>query len=229
MKEILNYQEIDMQLKKVENDILSSDERKNASREQQYLKECQKKLQELNSICGTMIKKYDQLKNVYADMMKKSEMLSKSIDGANEKKLEGLSEASTGIVSNLKTLEKELQNLSRKLETYVSDFEKIMRFAHNSKRKLEENKRAYNQLKIDKEPEIKELKKQLAAAEKTVDKALIAKYLSKHNEKNLPVFVSAANDRCGGCRMELPARAIEKLKKAKYIECENCGRVIYSQ
>ena len=44
MQNILKYQEIDLKIKKIENDILSSECRQNAGKMQQYLKDGQAKL-----------------------------------------------------------------------------------------------------------------------------------------------------------------------------------------
>ena len=70
--------------------------------------------------------------------------------------------------------------------------------------------------------------KRAAAAEraKDLEPALLEKYnvIKKHC---IPPVAKLYGDQCGGCNMSLPQVTLRKFKgDAKYIECENCGRLI---
>lgn len=227
MNEILKYQDIDMKIKKLEGEIMLSDERKNATNMQNYLRDCQSKICELNEKCESTHKTYTDLKKVYGDMVSKLQSISSSIDTASGKKLEGISELIQGITSNLSKLDREIAIVAKQVSTLSNEYENIMKNARTAKKNLETYKEGYLKIKDKKEPEIIALKKELALQEKKVDKVLLAKYLAKHNEKSLPVFVCETNGRCDGCRMEIAGRNMSKLRADKYLECENCGRIIF--
>ena len=59
-------------------------------------------------------------------------------------------------------------------------------------------------------------------------KARLQKYKQQRNEKS-NVFVLEINGKCGGCRMEISAQKKAILKAEGRIECENCGRIIYTK
>lgn len=94
-------------------------------------------------------------------------------------------------------------------------------------------KAEYDKQKVDYDVAYKKQMKQLevkraAAAEraKDLDPALLEKYnvIKKHC---IPPVAKLYGDQCGGCNMSLPQVTLRKFKgDAKYIECENCGRLI---
>jgi predicted nucleic acid-binding Zn-ribbon protein len=75
---------------------------------------------------------------------------------------------------------------------------------------------------------IAELKEKLSEQAKKVDKTLLAKYKQKSAER-INVFVEEVAGKCGGCRMEISASKLNTLKANGFIECENCGRIIYTK
>ena len=89
----------------------------------------------------------------------------------------------------------------------------------------------YTKLKTELEPKINALKSDLAKIQKDVDSKLLQKYNQKRENKIFPVFVSLADNKCGGCRMEISASKLGTMKKNDFgvIECENCGRIIYTK
>ena len=68
---------------------------------------------------------------------------------------------------------------------------------------------------------------ELNAQKKKVNPEFLNKYLSKQEGKVFPIFVELKDNRCGGCRMEVPAGKLKDLNTKHILECENCGRIIY--
>ena len=226
MKEMLLYQEIDNKVKKIESEIAESVERKNATKMQQYLKEYQAKLVQLNEKSKQIKKTYEQYKKVFENMVKSMEVVSKKIDDKDLGKLEAALEADDTILENLNKLEMEVVNMQKSAEQISVEYANIMKNARTAKSNLSIYKEAFLKLKTTKEKEIEVLKKDLDAQAKKVDKNLLSKYLAKRNDKNV-VFVKLNDGKCGGCRMEIPANTVNKIKNGAVVECENCGRLVY--
>jgi len=90
-----------------------------------------------------------------------------------------------------------------------------------------ENGKIFNELKASRQPEMDEIKKELAELEKKVDPALMEKYRAKREKKIFPIIYPANGEFCGYCNMQLNMADLSKLKNGEIIECDQCGRLIY--
>ncbi len=228
MKEMLKYQQLDLEIKKIEEDVNQHSDRKNALKMQQVLKDCQAKLAELEAKCESAVKAYTQYKTVYNNMAKNLELIEKNSDTNNAGKVEGLIEAGDAIVSNLSKLESEIASIIATATSVENEYNNIMKNARNAKANLQKYKDSFNAVKEDAEQNLKAKRAELEAQGAKVNKQLLAKYKAKSADIK-KVFVPQGSGTCGGCRMELSAGQINALKTNKFIDCENCGRIIYLQ
>lgn len=226
MKEILNYQELDLEILKLESDIAENADRKNALKMQQYLKDYQAKLVELNKKAKMLSDNFKKYKEIFNQMAQNLELITKNLSNEDEKKLDGLIEAGDAITNNLLKLEKKLVEISTESAAVQTEYASIIKNARTCKSNLEKYKNNYNAQKAEIEKQIAEKKANLETIAKKVDKQLLQKYKQKRNEKS-KVFVAEINGKCGGCRMEISVSKLAKLKSDGMIECENCGRIIY--
>lgn len=137
-------------------------------------------------------------------------------------------------------MSRDAQKLLGDLGDYEREMQRIQKDAsskeHQEKEirmKFSKVKAEYDQQKVAYDVSYKEQMKQLeqkraAAAEKAkeIEPALLEKYnvIKKHC---IPPVAKLYGDQCGGCNMSLPQVTLRKFKgDAKYIECENCGRLI---
>jgi len=91
MKEILNYQELDLEILKLESDIAENADRKNALKMQQYLKDYQAKLVELNKKAKMLSDNFKKYKEIFNQMAQNLELITKNLSNEDEKKLDGRS------------------------------------------------------------------------------------------------------------------------------------------
>jgi len=227
MREMIKYQEIDMQIKKLNNELASSKNKKGAGEMQQYLKDGQAKLLKLEEIAENLTKQYEKAVKLYNDFVSKLEMLTKSVESAGVEKIDELENTINNFKVNSETLENNIATLANKINQANKEFESLMNNAKKAKHNLEVYKANYNKEKSQIEPEIAKLSKELLDQKAKVDKTLLSKYIQKSEGKMFPIFVSEAQGKCGGCRMEISASKRSDLKNKGVIECENCGRLIY--
>jgi len=228
MKTMLKYQELDGEIIRLENELSQNEGRKNAIKMQQTLKDYQTKLLQLNQKAQNLVAEFDKYREIFNSMAENLEVVNKNLSQKDEKKLEGLIEANDAIANNLLRLEKKITDVLAECDKVQNEYNNIMKSARAAKSSLEKSKTEFGVAKAETEQKIAGIRAELAELEKTADKTLLQKYKQKRNEK-ANVFVLEINGKCGGCRMEISAEKKAKLKADGRIECENCGRIIYTK
>ena len=228
MKTMLKYQELDGEIARLNNELQANEGRKNAIKMQQALKDYQVKLLELNKKASNLTQEFDKYREIFNSMAENLEVVNKNLEQKDEKKLEGLIEANDAIANNLLKLEKKITTVLEECDKVQAEYQNIMKSARLAKTNLEKYKAEFSEVKTATEQKIAKIQEELAVLEKTADKTLLQKYKQKRAEK-VNVFVLEINGKCGGCRMEISAEKKAKLKADGRIECENCGRIIYSK
>lgn len=228
MQGIIEYQEIDAKLRKLEGELRSSTNRKNAGEMQQYLKDGQAKLVKLETLAKTITEQYNQATALYNEFINKLETLVKEVEKSDASNADSLGATLSKLSATAENLDAHIGALQNKIVSINKEVENLMNNAKKAKHNLDIYKANYNKEKEKVEPEIAKLKAELEVVKKKTKPELLAKYLSKSEGKVFPVFVSAVNgNKCGGCRMEISAGKMSVLKDKGFIECENCGRIIY--
>lgn len=228
MKNILKYQELDNEISRLENDLKQNAERKNIVKMQQLLKDCQTKLLELNEKSKKLFQEFENYTSVFNQMAENLEVVGKNLDKKDEKKVDGLIEANDAITNNLMRLEKKISDIIAECDNVQNEYNNIMKNARQAKAIGQKSKENFANIKAETDARIAEIQKEMEKLEKVVDKQLLAKYKHKRAER-VNVFVPDLNGTCGGCRMEISASKKSKLKADGMIECENCGRIIYTK
>lgn len=228
MKTMLKYQEIDLEIARLNAELNSNNDRKNAIKMQQTLKDYQAKLLELNKKAQNLAQEFDKYREIFNSMAENLEVVNKNLEQKDEKKLDGLIDANDAILNNLMKLEKKISSVVEECDKVQAEYQSIMKSARVAKTNLEKYKSEFASAKTEVEAKIAKLAAELALLEKTADKALLQKYKQQRNEKS-NVFVLEINGKCGGCRMEISAQKKAILKAEGRIECENCGRIIYTK
>ena len=227
MQEIIKYQEIDMNLKKLESELRSSANRNKASEMQQYLKDSQNKLVSLDDNAKALAEQYDKAVKIYNDFATKLDNLIKEVDKASADKVDALNALVEKFSADAAKLENHISTLQGRMNAVAREVDNIMNNAKKAKHNLEVYRAQYAKEKEQLDPKINSLKQELAKQKEKVPADLLAKYNTKSDGKILDIFVPEINGRCKGCRMEISAGKMSKLSKEGVIECENCGRYIY--
>lgn len=231
LESILKYQEIESNILAAENELSKSKEREKAAEMQQVLKAGHSKLLSLEKTAEKVNAKYQKATEKYAEFIKKLEALEKELATADESKLALYEKAYKDFSAISNSLEKEIAAIYTEIQQINSEYEAIMKKSKTDREKFDKYKAAYNVQKAEKEPLIAGLKASLEKEKKKIDDKLFKIYAQKREGRIFPVFVALASNKCGGCRMEISASKLGAMKSNTYgvIECENCGRFIYSK
>lgn len=227
MKNMLAYQEVDLKIKRLEEQISNNEDRLSALKLQQFLKDCQAKLVEIGKKSEKIAATFEELKKVYNNCATNMEKLNKKANSSDEKVLENLIEVNDALAGNLSKLDKEFAQIVKQSDALSGEYNEIMKKARSARANMEKFKTTFAKFKEGKDAEIAALKAELEKLKGGVDAKLMEVYNAKRSEK-MPVFVKLANGCCSGCRTELSASKQKELSANGHTVCETCGRIIFN-
>ena len=229
ISKLLNYQEIDLQLKTLEGEVSCSEERKKAISAKKVLEGAGETLAKIEARAEELSVLYENLVNLNKELQEKIKDFEPAISSAkDESEISYLIKKADELSSKIAKLEKEINSVSEEMKVVIQNYLSLRKSTEKAKAEYEEFGAKYKELKASKEPEIKKIKDELALLEKEIDKELLAKYSAKRDEKLFPVLVKLEGEnRCSKCKMELSLASVSKLNTQPFIECDNCRRLVY--
>ena len=223
------YQQADMAADAFENQIKRSPTRVALKKNRDFLVEQQNAVKRMEQEVAEMVDRVEIIKLAISRMEEQLSMLSKRMETNPPADLKQAQE----LTHDAQKLLKDLTDYEAEMKLIQKDASERERMEKDIRTKYAKVKAEYDKQKDAYEAEFKEQQEQLAqkraiAKEKAVDiePALLEKYalIKKHC---VPPVAKLYGDQCGGCNMSLPQVTLRKFKNdVKYIECENCGRLI---
>ena len=226
LQAILKYQEIDRRLFKLDNELAESEERKRYAKLRKFLKTAPEKLDALEAKAQTLTnqaqaltKKYEEVSATLGDFDNLDELIEGGADVSFYKK------KAQSIVENLKKVKADLIALQNSVKETADEYQKRKKQVISAQKQDAEAEESYKAVENSQKEERTAILKELAEAEKAVDKTLLARYQTKRKEKIFPVVGELYSGRCPFCSMEPPL--IAKSNLANGIECDHCHRIIF--
>jgi len=228
MKEILEYQKLDIELRKVKKSSSENLDTSNINKLKSYIMEASEKGKNLENGAKKMLSEYAQMKDEYEKNCKKvADLTSKSLDSIEMNDVDAILAQINSLSQELFLLERNLNLFINKIKSSLKEFEVTKNNMIKAKQKYNEYKNKYEKGLEATAPKIKEIEDKMKSMEKNIDAELLAKYKSLKGDKIFPVFVSLNDGHCSGCRVEIPTSKMNKLKTDGKIVCEQCHRIIY--
>ena len=228
------YQQADTELKECEAKILNTPTRKKLVQLKKFYQNGQAKLAELEKsavIKQNRISEIDAKNKAYlADMQD----LDQDLGYYSECDEEELDE------KTVREMVENCQKLFEKINASKKEIAKVKQMIDAEDKAAKELlanmvrvKNEYDALMVEHKKEVEanssvpdEYKKKLAEAEARLPKEMVDEYKRIKGFRPNPV-AKLENDRCSGCRMQLPASVAIKVESGdKLILCENCGRIL---
>lgn len=223
------YQQADMAADAFESEIKRSPTRIALKKNREFLVDQQNAVKRMEQEVAEMVDRVDVIKVAVTRIEDQLSALQKRMESTPPADLQ-----------QAQSLNRDAQKLLSDLDDYEQEMKRIQKDASDRDRqekdirvKYARVKAEYDQQKVAYEAEYKNQLKQLEQKRseaqeraKAIDPALLEKYavIKKHC---IPPVARLYGDQCGGCNMSLPQVTLRKFKSdAKYIECENCGRLI---
>ena len=227
MKTVLEIQKLDRQIRALEREVDKCPASIDFKNYKKVLQEGKARFEKLEAQAGELLKNYEVAMNKYSRLKGDSEILRK-------RNVENISlDNVADLISDANSLVGELSEENKKMEDIVRRAEEVVRRSADLSNKLTEAKMRSNTFKARIEqkkqeiaPKIAEIESKIKELEPSADKEKYAKYKQMKENGIFPVYVNLEDVFCGGCKVELSLNFIEKLKNARMLTCEHCGRII---
>ncbi len=227
---LLQYQELDMQIVKAETEVEKSEQRKAAFLAQNAVKQTKETAAAVEKQAEELVKFFEKTLAFYNENAKKIDELQKKFSAElSDEEYESYKSMLKKLTDSFTKLEQTLSGYEKSIKDVLGRFADVKSAAKKSMADYSETRKAYEELKAEKQPQIDGLKKKMASIEKAVEKELLNKYNVLRRDKTLPPVVKLMEKSCGGCRMELSMATISALKQKGSIDCEFCHRIIYAK
>ncbi|MDE6613948.1 MAG: hypothetical protein K2K24_00405 [Clostridia bacterium] len=232
IEKILKYQEVDMKMFKLENELKASEPAKKMMFYQNATKQSYDTLTRLNEIADATMENIKKSMSALAEIDKQiEEIATGDLPDCDEKQLDYFAKQLEKLDQQADELEREISRANKELSETNSKYKKEYEQAGKSSKNYRVYTEEFNNLKKEKTAEATEIMKELKDLEKDMNPTLLDKYKKVKANKKRPVFVPFMKPgSCGGCGMEIASDIIDKLSEGlKIQDCPNCGRIIYNK
>ena len=230
IQELLKYQEIDAKLKKIENELADSPERKKAITAKKYLDGVEENVNKLDDKAGNLSAEYQAKLEELNKFKELEQELVSALNEIDDQAQAGyLIKKAEELIAKIKSVNAEINNLSNAVSAVMKEYVNIKNTTKAAQLQYNENGKKYNEFKASKQAEKTEIEQQLATLKAKVDPKLMEMYLQKRANKIYPVVYEVSNSVCGACSMSLSLSELNKLKNGEVIECDQCGRILYQK
>jgi predicted nucleic acid-binding Zn-ribbon protein len=227
-EKLLQYQEVDSKLLKIDQTLAQSDEYKKYASARNFLTKAQEQLDklegkavELNLLLADLNKKYGEICETLKDFENLDELVEEGAEVGFYKK------NALSIIEQLKSLRAEITTLTENIKGSDEEYKTLKKKTIAMQDQYKEYSAKFNELKAQKNDERSGVKKELDGIAKDISPEVLKKYSEKRSERIFPVICAVKNERCSKCGSEISLAGKEQLKGGKVIECENCHRFLY--
>ena len=228
-KDLLEYQEVDGELRKIEQEISSSEERKKYLQAKKFMETAGEKLEaqdkracDLRALSEKLQAGYEEINRAISEYEELDEMVENGADvGFYKKNVQSL-------VDRLRYLKSEIQKLTENIESAIEEYRKMKKQTIAMQKQYKEYSEKFKEIKGARSKEVNEITGKLEAIAKRIPPEILAHYKAKRKEKIYPVVAPLKNDRCI-CGMDFPIAQQEALSGGRVVECEHCHRIIYKE
>ena len=167
LEKMLEYQKEEGKCISLENELLKSKDKENASKMQQILKKQHSDLVALENSAKKINDVYNSAINKYEEYSKKLVTLEKQLEEANSDNAEALEKMYNDFVAVGASLEKSISKIYVEIQEINKEYEDIIKKSKTDRKKFDTYKLAYTALKSQKEPQIAKCREIMESLEKS--------------------------------------------------------------
>ena len=227
-KKLLEYQEIDKNLKAMEDKLRSDESYKKYAASVRFLKTVNETRTQIEDRAKFLLDSLEELSARYNKLCTDKKEFEDIDDIKEEATVTFLKKKAEELSNAFKAVENEINALTKEMNGLVNQYKTLAANTKAMKEQSEASKVEIEKLQSAQAAEKAEITKKLAALEKDIDPDLMAKYKERRSKIKFPIVVPSSDlKHCRGCGTEFSSLEAANLKKEKYIECENCKKMIF--
>lgn len=228
-KELLEYQEVDGELRKIEQEITASEERKKYMQAKKFMETAGEKLEaqdkrakDLKALSEKLFEEFEEINKTISEYAELDEMVENGGDIAFYKK------NVQSLVDRLRAMKNELAKLTSDIENAVDEYKKMKKQTISMQKQYKEYSEKFKEIKNSRAEEVKQISARLEGIGAKIPPEILTRYKAKRRERIFPVVAPLTNGRCI-CGMDLAIAQQGALLGGGVIECEHCRRFIYKE
>lgn len=228
LQQLLEYQKVDAELRKIEQSVAGSEERKKFMQAKKFMESARERLEaqdkraaELRGLREELVRRTEEIARQIAEYADIDEMV-----GEEGGDIQFYKKNAQALLDRLRAVKGELAKLTADVTAAVEEYEKFKKQTIAMQKQGEEYSKKFKELKNSRAAEADAIAKKLTELSKEIPADLMARYQQKRKEKIFPIIVPLTNDRCV-CGMDFPLAQQGKLAGGNVVECEHCRRFVY--
>lgn len=228
LKDLLEYQKTDAELRKIEQEIGSSEERKKFAQAKKFLENAKERLEAQDKRAVELVALRGEIEERCAATCKQLEEFSdleEMVEGGGD--LSFYKKNVLALSDKIRAIKAETTKLVADINAAIEEYKKLKEQTIAMQKQYKEYKEKYEAVKKTKEEEVASIKKRLAAISKNIPEDVLEKYKTKRKEGVFPILVPLTGGGCI-CGVEMSLAQQGKLSNGGVIECEHCRRIIYN-
>lgn len=229
LNELLEYQKVDAQMRRIEQEVAASDEQKKFAQANKFMKSAPERFEaqdrraaELAALREDLVRRAEDISKQIAEYSELDEMVEEGGDVSFYKK-----NAQT-LLDRLRALKGEIQKLNADIAATVEEYERFKKQGAAMQKQYKEYKAKRDELVNNRKDEVNRLKAQLKSIAEKIPAETLAKYQQKRKENIFPIVVPLNGNMCV-CGMDFPIALQERLAGGNVVECEHCRRFVYKK
>ena len=223
----MEYQKVDGELRKIEQELASSEERKKATQAKNFVKSAESRIaaqdaraRELKSLRDELIARVAEMSKAISEYAEIDEL----VEGGGD--ISFYKRNAQQLLEKLRAAKTELNRLLTEIENLSQEYKKLMEQGKAASKLYRENFEKFKGLQAARAAEMEAINKRLEKIAATIPPELLERYKQKRKEHIYPVLVPLQGNMCV-CGMDFPLAQRGKLAGGNIIECDNCHRIIY--
>jgi predicted nucleic acid-binding Zn-ribbon protein len=228
------YQQADLALERLESRIKATPARLRLNKLHAYLTEQQNSVGTIQKNIETRKTSVDKLAEQVNALEHKYELevsefnVMQHDDEVTAEEMTESRKAIESLMTRMDSARRELFDTLAWIERATNDYKDTYAKAGKAKKEYDDTRVQCEEELATAQPEIEEAKRALVQAAAKVDPGLMERYKKIKNHHAVPV-AKVENNQCGGCNMALSTTTVKRVAADESIvECENCGRILYS-
>ncbi len=233
IEKLVNYQEVDKELKVLEDEVRKSDESQKFLTAKKFLSTVNDTLAGLENKAKAVVDSYNIAMAEIEKLKKVAEESSSTIDSCeNENELNYFKKKFQSTIDAISNLETKINALSKEMDEILKEFNKLRVATKQMKAQYDEFGPKFKALKDSKDAEMSELKKKLEILKVDIDPVLMEKYQTRRNDKKFPIIygvdITTNSVYCPACATEMSLSQKNELASGEIKECETCRKLLYA-
>ena len=233
IERLVNYQEVDKELKVLEDELRKSDEAQKFLTAKKFLSTVNDSLAALENKAKVTVDAYNLAMQEIEKLRNVAEEASSTIDTCeNENELNYFKKKFQATIDSINNLEAKINALSKEMDEILKEFNKLRVANKQMSEQYKEFGPKFKELKDSIDAKMKPLKEKLEKLKVDIDPALMEKYQTRRSDKKFPIIygvdISKGDAYCPACATGMSLTQINELSTGEVKECETCRKLLYA-